>query len=384
MIDKYIREVCIRLPWVFPRKKKKYLNSKYISPVRFKGSGNTIYKNIKVSRRNGLVLGSNIEIEGRNHFLSEGGIAIGDHCKVAKKVKISTIKEGEYFPVVIGSSNEIKTDVEPGTIIPPKTEVRGLSKFKGQIVFVLSCGRSGSKAIANFLNKHQDIDFFHDSFPHIYPWSNEVLYQTEDPTAVKEKLYALYNAMDFGSKSVHGQSDQKLAPLVPLLDTLFPNAKYIWLIRSAKSFVKSSYQRGWFSNSEFNLPESAEGPDPKRRPSKFDAFHRTNGYKTGHFTEKEWSDLSAFGRNCWYWSFWNGLINENLRAIPTQRKLKLKLEDLNSAHESLSSFLNLDLSGIKVEEVNQSRNHSTLKWSDEMNLLLDKLTGENMLNWYGD
>ncbi len=384
MIDKHIREICIRLPFIFPNLKKEYLKQKFLAPIRFKGSGNEIHENISVTRRNGLVLGSSVTIEGKNRLISEAGIAIGDHCTLARNVNINTISKKGYDPVVIGASNHITNNISPGTFIAPKSPVSGLSSFKGQIVFVLSCGRSGSKAIANFLNTHTDIDFYHDSFPHIYPWSNEVLYKTEKAEIVKQKLYALYNSMDFKTGTVHGQSDQKLAPLVPILDTLFPKAKYIWLIRSAKSFVKSSYQRGWFSNSEFNLPASAEDPDIKRRPSKFDAFHRTDGYKTGHFTEKEWSDLSSFGRNCWYWSFWNGLINDNLKAIPPHRKLKLKLEDLNSAHESLSSFLNLDLSGIKVEKVNQSRSKDPLKWTDEMNKLLDKFTGKNMFNWYGD
>jgi len=262
--------------------------------------------------------------------------------------------------------------------------IKGLSSFDGQLVFILSTGRSGSKAIAKMIDQHKDAECYHDTFTHLNTWSCDYLYDKSKKEVIKNKLLSLYNATSLGQGKIFGQSDQKIAPLVPILTELFPTAKFIWLIRDPYEFVNSGYARGWFDNSEFGYPKNEKEFFKKEvTPSRFDAYHRCSGVKVGAFTEDEWRIMTAFERICWYWSYWNDLIETNLETLPKKLHLKVKLEELQQQKDSILEFVGLPSNSYKAEKVNTAyyRKPDKSQWTLKMNTIFENYCEDRMKKW---
>ncbi len=371
---------------------KNFINSFFTDPllhVRVKGENIRVKRPVSIKRKNGLVLGSNITIEKKCKIDATAGVLIGDSVVIDKNIEISTLKEnGSYGPVIIGAGNKIEKDIVPGTFFPPRTPVNGLSAYSGQLLFVVSTGRSGSNAIAQLLNKHPEGLCYHDAFPHIYTYSLQKIYNSKPQKEILESLYNLYNSMNFLEGKLFAQSDQKLSPLIPELSILFPKAKFLWLIRDASEFINSALPRGWFANSEFGYDE----PHPKAflpkevTPSKFDAFHRTNGHLCGVFNEDQWKQMTPFERNCWYWIYWNEMIEKNLLRLDKNRWMMVRLEDLKNKTDSIFDFVGLYPQRIEVKKTNTAKykKPNTSNWTTEMMDIYQNWCKNGMEKWFGD
>ena len=360
------------------------LADKYLSSVNIKGQNIHIKSDIQIKRRTALILGDNINIGGKNNIDASAGLLIGDNCTIDKSIQISTKTETGYAPIVIGAGHHITSDVKPGTILDATIPVEGLSNYSGQLVFILSTGRSGSKAIAKLIDQHVDAECYHDTFAHLNTWSCEYLYNASSREEIRNKLKSLYNSTSLGKKKVFGQSDQKIAPLIPALGELFPTAKFIWLIRDPYDFINSAYARGWFDNSEFGLPlTEKEFLLKKVTPSKFDADHRCNGAKVGAFTVEKWKSMTAFERVCWYWSYWNSLIETHIEALPKKMAIKVQLEELEHQKNNILEFAGLSPIAGKAEKVNTAyyKKPDKNQWTEEMNAIFDKYCKPMMEKW---
>lgn len=363
--------------WPFSGPIKSYfLYQKYISQVRYKGDGITIKNSISVARPNGMILGHNVKFEGRNKIDATAGILISDNVTIAKNVSINTINEnGTYDPVIVGSNNIITTDIGPGTIIPNRDMIDSLLDYKGQMVFVVSTGRSGSKAIAQLISQHKDAQCYHDAYPHFYKYANDLLYNNTSDEVTAEKLKSFYSCVSYKYSDVIGLSDQKIAPIISILKSIFPDSKFIWVIRNAQDFVNSSYPRGWFANEEFDLERNDnEFLEKKANPSLFDAKHRTNGFLVGEYTQEQWNEITAFERNCWYWSYWNNLIEEQLLQFDDQDWMMVKLNELNEKSSEIQKFIGIAPKESSVDKVNKASyvKPTRKSWTGEMNSIYNK------------
>ena len=387
-MKRYFKELIIRFLPLDLKFKRNLLYDKYLRNVRFKGTQVIIKRYTKILRSSGLVLGKNVTIEGGGTLDATGGLAIGSNCSIDKNVNFRTIENTyplKYNPIVIGAGNRVNRDVAPGEIWSNVIACNSLFSYAGQIVFVLSTGRSGSKSIAELLGQHSEIQFYHDSFPHLNTWACDILYNQKSETEITKRISALYNSVDIINSKIHGQSDQKLAPLVPILVKLFPKAKFIWLIRKADSFLSSSYPRGWFANSEFGYAEhKSEFFEKAVTPGAFDAAHRTNGFLAGAFSEIEWKEMTAFERNCWYWGYWNSLIEHNLSQLDSDRWMMIRLNELGGQTDNLLNFLEVDSIQLKSNKVNSAtyKKISRAGWTDEMELIYQRHCENGMQKWF--
>jgi hypothetical protein len=264
-------------------------------------------------------------------------------------------------------------------------DINGLSSYDGQIIFVLSTGRSGSKVIASLFDKHPDAGGYHDTFPHIYVWSQDYLYKRRSEASIEHDLRMLYNATDMSTGRVHCQSDQKLAPLVPILAKIFPASKFIWLVRPAEKFLSSSYPRGWFRNREFNIEPNPEEFFPqKAKPSQFDADHRVNGSLLNEFSKSDWSTITAFERLCWYWTYWNSMIEEYLGELSPDRSICVNLDDLDSSLDKIYRFAGLENVDVSAERMNSAKYEkiNQNQWSDEMIDIYRRYCSSAMNKWF--
>lgn len=364
-----------------------FFDLKSLETVRFKTGSVRLGKQIRVQRPKGLVLGSDISLGDRLRLDATAGIALGDSVEVKEGVNISTFLNDTYAPVIVGSGNTVDGDILPGTIVPSQGVVDGLSTYAGQIVFIVSTGRSGSNAIAKILSSHNEAVCYHDSFPHLYSYSTAKLYDRESAKNIKENLRLLYDFCNMPKSKVHGQSDQKLSALIPELSILFPNAKFLWLLRRADSFVNSAYPRGWFANSEFGYqePHPREFFKKQALPSAFDAYHRTNGCKCGVMSEIEWRSMTAFERNCWYWTYWNSMIEGHFADLDPNRTMMVRLEELDKRLAEVFSFIGLKKTvQIASKRTNEAK-YKTLgrdQWNMEMEHLYEKWCASSMKKWF--
>jgi len=343
--------------WPFKGALKSYcLKKKFISQVRYKGTGIKIHDSISVIRAKGMILGNKVVFEGGNEINATAGLSIGDDVIISKGVSISTVDDdGNYNPVVIGNNNVISSNITAGTIIPNRSKIKSLLDYDGQMVFVVSTGRSGSKAIAQLIDQHQDAQCYHDAFPHLYRYANDLLYSKTSSSETIQRIKTLYSSISCSNTNVIGLSDQKIAPLISVLKQVFPAAKFIWVVRNAEKFINSSYPRGWFANEEFDLEENEkEFLERKAKPSRFDAKHRTNGSLVGAFNVKQWNEVTAFERNCWYWTYWNTLIENQLLNLDKKDWIMVRLNELNEKSADIQKFIGLIPQESSVGNVNSS------------------------------
>ena len=370
--------------------RKKLLYKNYIYPLQVKGKNIKINNPLRVIRSKALVLGSDVIIHGKSTFDARAGIMIGDGAVIEKKCNLITTKtinnsKTVFDPIIIGRGKKINNHIAPGTVLSGGDTNAGLFSFSGQLCFILSTGRSGSKAIAQLINSHPDGECLHDAFSHLNIWSCDLLYNNKSSDEVKQLLMELYCAADFAHGKVHGQSDQKLSVFVPLLHELFPNAKFIWLIRKADSFINSSYPRGWFRNVEFGYePHAEEFLPAKSKPSLLHATHRPNGYKMGIFMEQDWKGMTAFERNCWYWTWWNQKIENDLNNIPKELWMRLNLSDLKNKTFEIQKFLGLEPIVVEAKKVNAAtyKKLTSDDWLPAMKKIYEKQCVEAMDRWF--
>lgn len=180
-----------------------------------------------------------------------------------------------------------------------------------KLFFVLGTGRNGSTTIAKILSKQKGLVCLHEPKLALIKLSTDFAHGLINDHQVKEQLRLLYNGVNVYPNIVYGESDQKLSNLVPFLRDIFPKAKFIWLLRNPVDSVNSMHSRGWFADQDLFPSEQDDGIDEVKYRGLF-TLHRLHADKLGEMSSTKWRSMTAFARNCWYWTYWNKLIETEL------------------------------------------------------------------------
>lgn len=247
------------------------------------------------------------------------------------------------------------------------------------LFFVLSTGRSGTMTIAKTLSQHSEVECIHEGRPQLIRLSTELAHNIKTVDEVTQELRDIYEASVI-PPTTYGESDQKFWNLVPLLDSLFPKCKFIWLVRNARKVVASTYGREWY-NSEDIVRRDPTGPRIKHW-----RFYRINGARCGCCSEQTWESMSSFEKNCWYWSYINRTIKNSLLRIEPTRWLKVRLEDLEEHMPELLDFLKVKPLPPAVLRKNRARYKISgyEEWSDAQKQQFEHWCGEQMQEHYPD
>jgi hypothetical protein len=215
--------------------------------------------------------------------------------------------------------------------------------------FVVSSGRSGTAMMQRLFSAYPHVEMHH-----------EYMMQHVQPAAIKYYLgliglgEAVHVLRATHGASIHhttarlwGDSSHALSWLIPVLNRLFPNARFIHLVRDGRHVTQSYFntrskdcytddavlalQRHYDSRGQVPAPPP-EGrfwwPVPPR----------------GHPLEEAFHSLGRFERIAFHWAQVNRTINHHLDAIPPERKHLIRLEDMASrpeARQGLMDFLGL-------------------------------------------
>jgi hypothetical protein len=105
--------------------------------------------------------------------------------------------------------------------------------------------------------------------------------------------------------------------------------------------------------------------------------HRPHADKCGDMNTEQWLAMSAFERNCWYWTYWNSMIQTSFSSLAKERILKVRLENLSSDLTKIESFLSLEKDQLRVQVANKAESiyklNTTSDWDEQMKTDFDRL-----------
>ncbi|MFI5203105.1 MAG: sulfotransferase family protein [Flavobacteriales bacterium] len=367
-----------------------YYTDVYTKKMQSYGTNVIFEGRTQVSDFRQLIVGDNVVIEKGCHMYSEGGVYISSNQHVKKGTTLPPQCTGWNISVLETSALK---KIKPSFVV---REPEGNWSYNIPIFFVVSTGRSGTNAIAHFLSKHSGITCPHEAKYLFNRLSTEYAHGWKSREEVKKEIYhAFMNvAHAAGSKGLYGECDLKYSNLIELLSEVFPQAKFIWLIRRADDFVSSAFGRRWFDEYEYVFGVRKEfSPDTNPDDLKiFDYWrleysrYRLNGWMTGAVSQETWRQMNCFERNCWYWQYWNALIEKGLESMSASRYIQVKLEELADRRDELFQFLQVTSEHVEVKKTNQAYHatHVRNDWTVEQQAAYKNWCTIGMNKWYGN
>ena len=229
-------------------------------------------------------------------------------------------------------------------------------------VFIVSSGRSGSQMMEKLIAAMSDYEVHHEYLCNIIqPAAVSYYLNLIDRVHIDKILCETYwPAVYYSNATRWIDSSNKASWLVEPLAALFPNAKFIHLIRDGRR-VCSSYLNKLgnecYSDQAFKIfadylaGDASVCPPPEK---KYWWPPIANSGSLGQF-----SSLSQFEKITHHWVEINNQIEEGLCTVQSDHKLTVKLEDLSSSEAALREllgFLNISFSEGAVSMMNRPHN----------------------------
>ncbi|PCH94293.1 MAG: hypothetical protein COB85_05785 [Bacteroidetes bacterium] len=221
-----------------------------------------------------------------------------------------------------------------------------------KVCFVLSTGRSGTKLLTKIFGDHQNVLALHQPIPELIHF-NKLAYQGFDSNDSELKSMIDIARYEYVRKAFllnkhYVETNSGITFFAYQLASLYPNAKFIHLIREPVAFVQSGCSRGWYDNDSGFDEGRIQGSDGNRA---------------------DWNDMSQVGKIAWLWNETNSFIHKFKESIPASRIMTVKSEELfgdSKVMGAIFKFLSLaPLEGQHVEnllskKVNKQMNKTAL------------------------
>jgi len=187
------------------------------------------------------------------------------------------------------------------------------------LVFIVGSGRCGTKTIAKMLAGIPEIEAHHEYCRYHYQ-REAILYAINrlGRELVVPRLLSIYESAAYYSESpIFLDSSHKLVWVIDILQDIFPNAKFVHLIRDGHKVVSSFYYKLNLHNDNaakiFRDWISKPGLLPLPPPSE-------QYWMSPHVHKGD-----RFERICWHWRDTNSKI---LEATHESNKIVVRLEDM--------------------------------------------------------
>jgi hypothetical protein len=215
--------------------------------------------------------------------------------------------------------------------------------------FIVSSGRSGTAMLHKALAADPDVDMQH-----------EYMVQIAQPLAVRhylglcdsvETLKTLAQthvaAVRYSGAKHWGDSSNKLSWMIPELAQLLPEAKFVHLVRDGRKVAGSYFRKlgdecyddhsTQIMQAHYDDPAHVPAPPPEKKywwpvPRRSDPLAAA------------FRGFDQFERIAWHWAEVNRVIIEALTALPPERHIFIRLEELRGSPDTaraLYDFLNL-------------------------------------------
>ena len=229
-------------------------------------------------------------------------------------------------------------------------------------VFVLSTGRVGTMLLTRLFELEKGLNIEHEALPEML-YTGKLAYA--DPSNIEFTKGAFmagrYEAIrDCQLQNLrYVETNNRLTFFAPAMAALFPNAKFIHLLRHPDSFVSSGIQRNWYTGKTI----TDEG---RIAPAKDSGIERQQD------------------KIAWLWNATNAFIDDFKEGAGKDRTLTVRSEDLFSNAEEAERILNwLDFKADKTSiqkvlnrPVNTSRKKKTQQeYNPDLTPLVEKYYG---------
>jgi hypothetical protein len=208
--------------------------------------------------------------------------------------------------------------------------------------FIVSSGRSGTAMMVKALAASEGITIEHEYMVHYVQPLAVRRYQGLANSGEARSVLAMTHgaAMRCADTRLWGDSSNKLSWLIPDLAKLFPDARFIHLVRDGRKVASSYFYK--LGNECYDdrsteilaqhLSGHAEAPPPEKK-------YWWPQPKKGEPWAKEFPRFNQFQRIVWHWSEINRVILRDLKDIPEHRRLFVRLEDLRSQPSLATSLM---------------------------------------------
>ena len=114
-----------------------------------------------------------------------------------------------------------------------------------QVFFVVSSGRSGTAMLHKALSALPNVEMHHEYMVHlIQPLAVRQYWGITEPGECQAVLRHTYGAAaQYCEREFWGDSSNKLSWLIPELATLFPDAKFVHLVRDGRKVAGSFFHK---------------------------------------------------------------------------------------------------------------------------------------------
>ena len=247
--------------------------------------------------------------------------------------------------------------------------------------FVLTTGRSGSTTMARVMSHVPGCVCLHEPEPALICEAPRYRYGEVGSEEMRAFISSTRSTLMKGKK-IYGESNQNLSLVMPELFNVFPDAKYIWLLRNGLDVVGSMSTRGDYRKEKPpNYDELA--PDNKQ-------WHdcRIQGDLCGSVSEEQWKKMDTFERCCWYWSYVNRTIKSDFESLQKDGYYLLRLEHLSSNIMPLCKWLGasvilpLPLGIYNAAKVDNYSPYNWREWSHQEREMFEHWCGALMDEYY--
>lgn len=214
-----------------------------------------------------------------------------------------------------------------------------------QPIFFIGSGRCGTRSMFKMLSDQPNIEIHHEYLiTHIQPASQLYYMGLMSHREVTEQIKKIHgSAIHYSESEFWIDSSTTLSWLIKPLADIFPNAKFILLIRDGRKVVSSFFhklsylvynERGlsildaWLKN-----PELEPMPPPELR-------YWLNIPQKGQPFYDEFPAFDQFSRICYHWFQVNNHVLNEFKSIREQQYTVFKLEDITSDARKLIQMFN--------------------------------------------
>lgn len=212
------------------------------------------------------------------------------------------------------------------------------------VVVIVSSGRSGTKMLADLLSAIPGTEVLHEYHCTTVQPIGVLYYQglvtTEEAADVLRGLHG--SAVRYTDATVWGDSSNKLSWLIEPLLEVFPDARFVHLLRDGRRVVSSFLHKLgdeiFDDRSTAILMDALESGRRDLYPPPDKKFWWTPP-RLGTEDWVRFRSFTQFERICFQWAEVNRRILQGLELVPSDRQLTVRLEDLVARSGELDRLL---------------------------------------------
>jgi hypothetical protein len=215
--------------------------------------------------------------------------------------------------------------------------------------FIVSSGRSGTAMLHKALSAKPTVSMHHEYAVEVtQPLAVQRYLGLADEAGTREILRQIYSLPIMDCKTVlWGDSSNKASWLISDLAALFPEARFVHLVRDGRKVASSYFHKlgdecyddasNAMMQAHYDDPAQAPAPPPEK-PYWWPVPRK------GTPEAEQFRHWNQFQRIAWHWAEINRVTMAALAALPRDRSLFVRLEDLRTSPAEVRmvyEFLNL-------------------------------------------